>query len=85
MFLWLSSDVGKLLQVMDVPCMVVVELAPINHHWRPRSSMGWPCEVGEDEDGRRGFSHHTLGKLLLHQLGLERLVMEDRALGTMGA
>ena len=26
LFLWLSSDVGKLLQVMDVTCMVCVEL-----------------------------------------------------------
>ena len=30
LFLWLTSDVGKLLQVMDVPFMVCVELDPIH-------------------------------------------------------
>ena len=30
LFQWLSSDVGKLLQVMDVPSMVCVELDPIH-------------------------------------------------------
>ena len=30
LFLWLTSDDGKLLQVMDVPFMVCVELAPIH-------------------------------------------------------
>ena len=30
LFQWLSSDVGMLLQVMDVPSMVCVELDPIH-------------------------------------------------------
>jgi hypothetical protein len=49
LFLWLSSDVGKLLKVMDVSCMGCGELVPNNgerHHWRPRSSMGRAMELG---------------------------------------
>ena len=30
LFVWLSSDVGKLQQVLDVTCMVCVELDPIH-------------------------------------------------------
>jgi hypothetical protein len=49
LFLCLSSDVGKLLKVMDVLCMGCGELVPNNgemHHWRPRSSMGRAMEMG---------------------------------------
>ena len=50
LFLWLSGDVGKLLQVLDVTCMVCVELDPIHggggHGWEVKL-MGWPWEVGD--------------------------------------
>ena len=71
MFLWLSSDVGKLLQVMDVPCMGCGELYLVNggnHHGGDMELMGELARVREDEDGRHGGSHHALGKLQTKQL-----------------
>ena len=81
LFLWLSSDVGKLLQVMDVPCMGCGELDPIHGgggHGREVKLMNWPWEVREDEIRLWGCAHHVLGKLHLQQFGPERLVVGDR-------
>jgi len=71
LFLWLTSDVGKLLQVLDVTCMVVVELELVhggNHHGRDMELMGVGDRDGEDEDGLRGEPHHTVGNLQTQQL-----------------
>ena len=54
LFLWLASDVGKLLQVMDVTCMGCGELELIHggdgHGWS-KNSMGMAKGLGEDEVG----------------------------------
>jgi hypothetical protein len=48
LFLWLSSDVKKLLKVMDLPCMGCVELELIHggggHGWG-KNSMGMLARV----------------------------------------
>jgi len=85
LFLWLSSNVGKLLQVLDVICMVIVELEIVhggNHHERAMELNGMLARVGEDEDGLRGCAHHDLRMLQMKQLG-QRCCMEgDRASST---
>jgi len=57
LFLWLSSDVGMLLQGIDVACMECVELELIHggdgHGWG-QISMEMAMGLGEEEDGLRG-------------------------------
>ena len=50
LFLWLTGDVGKLLQVIDVICIVCVELDLIHGgggHGLSKNSMGWPRGLGK--------------------------------------
>lgn len=66
LFLWLSSDVEKLLQVMDVSCIKCGELILINgrnHHGRGMELMGVGDSDGEDEDRLHGEPHHAMGNL----------------------
>ena len=66
LFLWLTSDVGKLLQVIDVACMVCVELKLVNgeiHHERAMELNGVGIRDRRDEDRLRGLPHRGVGKL----------------------
>jgi hypothetical protein len=65
--------------------MGFVELELIHgriHHGRGMELKGKLARVGEDEDGLWGCAHHVMGELQLQQLGLGRLEVGDRALGT---
>ena len=76
LFLWLSSDLGKFLQVMDVTCMGCGELDLIHggggHGWS-KNSMGMDKGIGEDDVGLWGCAHHVKEGLQLQQLAPEWL------------
>ena len=88
LFLWLTSYVGKLLQVMDVPCMCYGELKLIHGsdgHGEGKNSMGMAKGLGEDDVGLCGYAHHVLGDLQHQQLSQERSMEGDRASGVLHA
>ena len=66
LFLWPSRYVEKLLQLMDVACMVCVELKLVNgeiHHERAMELNGVGIRDRRDEDRLRGLPHRGVGKL----------------------
>jgi hypothetical protein len=68
LFLWLSSDVGNLLQVFDVPCMGCGELKLVhgeNHHERAMELNGMLAWVEGRMGEGLGLAHHVVGELYL--------------------
>ena len=66
LFLWLSSDVGKLLQVLVVPCIKSGKLDLVNgeiHHERAIQLNGVGVRDGGDDDRLRGLNLHGVGVL----------------------
>ena len=81
LFLGLTSDVGKPLQVMDVPCMCcgkAIHKKWLISPWETMELMAKLARVREDKGGLQGCAHHVKGKLFLQQLSRGRRIEGDR-------
>ena len=80
LFLWLTNDMGKLLQVMDVPCIELIHGGD-GHVWG-KNSMGMAKGLGEDDVRLWGCAHHVKEGLQLQKLTPGELEGVDRPWGS---